>query len=49
MHRVVLAELEALEAIHNDRLSWSGFGSMALLKEQAVKTETGDMAHDGGG
>jgi hypothetical protein len=46
---MVLAELEALESIHDNGLSGSGFGSMVLMKEQAVKTETGDVSHDGGG
>ena len=49
MHGMVLAELEALESIHDNGLSGSGFGSMVLMKQQAVKAEASGVSHDGGG
>ncbi len=49
VHRVVLAELERLEPIDNERLFDGSPRTVELLEEQAMTAEPLDLAGDGGG
>ena len=45
----VLAELEGLEAVDDERLGQGALGAQAFVEEQAVAAEAFDLAEHGGG